>query len=646
MAALAAGGLLAPVAVARAQGGDPTATDSAPPAGLKLGDFRLLSRVPAADLTAALERQWQGTTLATGPAPAGRWLQANALGAVYRARGFRPLFLGDEFTHRLAENLLTQIDLASSHALNPARYRLGELSATLGRLPAVVEKKQWWEQLLGEKPPVPGQADSLALVDALLADRYLQFGYDLRFGELDGPPRPAPKAEPRPAGKTAAPESTLAAAPPAPPALADTLILRLSSGNPPPVAAWAPTHPQYAQLRQALDDYRRVVKAGGWPAVDAVSATIKPGATDRRVAQVRARLDAELAALTGQPAPAPPLHPDHFDTTLAARIRVFQRHHQLEPDGTLGKLTAQEMGVTAEKRLRQIEINLTRWRIGPPQEPETRVEVNTPAMTLNFWKEGRMVLTSRTVVGSGKQSAAWLGKTAHAQTPELYDEIETIEINPYWYIPEIIIRTELLRKEKSKPGFLDRGGYEWYNPSTGKSGGNASEIPEEDWSNPRKRLWLRQKQGAGNSLGRIKFIFHNAYGVYLHDTPDKQYFKRVRRNFSHGCVRLQNPAVLAESLLTMTTARRPTKPVADLMKGSAHQTFHMTPPMPIHLLYRTVWMESDGTVDFLPDIYGWDDELAARIWPEQMPLARGADARDDGSSRVREAPTAPPSRGN
>ncbi len=128
--------------------------------------------------------------------------------------------------------------------------------------------------------------------------------------------------------------------------------------------------------------------------------------------------------------------------------------------------------------------------------------------------------------------------------------------------------------------------------------------------NPRKRLWLRQKQGAGNSLGRIKFIFHNAFGVYLHDTPEKQYFKRTRRNFSHGCVRLENPAALAESLMTMTMSKRPKKPVAELMKGSAHEVYYMTPHMPIHLLYRTAWMEADGSVDFLPDIYGWDDELA------------------------------------
>lgn len=555
------------------------------------------------------------------------------MAALYQARRFRPLFLTDDAGHKIGENLLTQIGQSATQGLDPARYRLEPLKALLDGLPRLEEKKEWWSMFKSTDPP-PGLADSLALLDALLVDRYLALGYDLRFGELDGPARPK-------AAAGAVPTDSAAVTP----ALSDTLIVRLSTDSPPPVTAWAPTHEQYAFLRQALKDYRRVARNGGWPTVEPVSKTIRLGATDRRVAQARARIDAEDALLAGRPAPPPPLHADHFDTTLVTRIRAFQRRHCIEPDGTLGKMTAEELAVPVEKRVRQVEVTLARWRIGPGAEPEPRVEVNTPSMTLNVRNGGRSIWTTRTVVGSGKQSAAWLGKTSQAQTPELYDEIETIEINPFWYIPEIIIRTELLQKEKRKPGFLDRGGYEWYDPSTGKSGGLASQIPEEDWKNPGKKLRLRQRSGGGNSLGRIKFLFHNAYAVYLHDTPDKHYFKRTRRNFSHGCVRVQNPAALAETLLTFTTAKRPEEPVEQLMKRSARKVLYMKPPLPIHLLYRTVWVEPDGRVDFLPDLYKWDADLAARLWPTQQPLA-GTEAAAPSDDKLRQAPAGSPGRKN
>lgn len=611
--------------------------DSDPAPVFTMGEFRILERIAGQDLSGPLAARFSSVA----PPADRRFLRGIDVSALYRGRAYRPLFLTDEAGHRVGENLLTQIAQAATQGLDPARYRADAIKALLETLPAIEERREWWRIFKSESPDL-GSPDSLALLDALLADRYLALGYDLRFGELDGPPRAKP-AEPV-KGKAATavplPESLAVAA-----VASDTLLTRLSAGAPPPVTDWAPAHEQYALLRQALKDYRRVARNGGWPAVDAVTKTIRPGAEDRRVAQARARLDAEDALLAGRDVPPPPPNAARFDTTLASRLRAFQERHCLEPDGSLGKLTVEELAVPADARVRQIELTLARWRMGPGTEPEPRVEVNTPSMTLNVWNGGRSIWTTRTVVGSGKQSAAWLGKTSKAQTPELYDEIETIEVNPFWYIPEIIIRTELMQKEKRKPGFLDRGGYEWYDPSTGKSGGLASEIPEEDWANPAKRLRLRQRAGGGNSLGRIKFLFHNAFAVYLHDTPDKHYFKKARRNFSHGCVRVQNPAALAETLLTFTTAKRPEKPVEQLMKSSARKVLEMKPPLPIHLLYRTVWVQPDGRIDFLPDLYKWDAELAARLWPTEQPLA-GTEAAATGGGAVRRAPSGSTGRKN
>jgi murein L,D-transpeptidase YcbB/YkuD len=350
------------------------------------------------------------------------------------------------------------------------------------------------------------------------------------------------------------------------------------------------------------------------------------------VRQLRRRLAVEDEAL-GRPALPAPANPELFDEDLESRVREFQRRHSLDEDGAVGKLTLADLNVTAWKRVEQVEGTLARWRRGPRDEPPYRVEVNVPMMKAFVFRGGRPVLSLKTVVGSGRESPKWKGKSSKAETPEFEDEIETIEINPRWYIPEIIVRTELLAKEKQKPGFLDRGGYEWYNPRTGEHG-PASQIPEADWSDPTKKLHLRQKAGIQNSLGRIKFVFHNQYAVYMHDTPEKHLFKRGRRNFSHGCVRVENPQVLAESLLAHSS-KPPPMPLQSLLADTTRVVISLVPSVPIHLVYRTVWVEEDGTVMFLPDLYKWDEvlekDLAEATAAFGGPLDRGA---SDSSGRA------------
>ncbi|TPW14892.1 MAG: peptidoglycan binding domain-containing protein, partial [bacterium] len=386
---------------------------------------------------------------------------------------------------------------------------------------------------------------------------------------------------------------------------------------PPPIGAWEPAHPQYRRLVGALSLYRKVAEAGGWPGIEA-GGKIQKGERNRRVAQIRARLDAEdrlLRQFGGTPTDSlgatAVADPELFDAGLKKRVADFQAFHALENDGVAGKGTLAEMNITAADRARQIERTLDRWRQGPGLAPDHRVEVVIPGMWLDLYQDGNPVLTLKTVVGSGHESAEWKGETSVAQTPELVDEIERIEVNPKWHIPEIIIRTELLAKEKKSPGFLDKGGYEWYQPGTGKFG-PASELPDSIWTG-KKRLFLRQRSGDANALGKMKFLFPNPYAVYLHDTPDKKYFNRARRAFSHGCVRVENPSALAESLIAHTTTKPP-RTLTDLLRTGKLHTINMTPAVPIHLLYRTTWVLPDGRVRFLGDLYGWDaafDSLTA-----------------------------------
>lgn len=514
----------------------------------------------------------------------GPWLEPERLAQVYRGRQYQPIFVGSAEELKRGDALVRELRESGSHGLSTSRYRLEELETLLGGLPR--DAAPWWAQWFRRKDP--RAARSLARLELILSDRYLAFASDLNNSS-------APSRRPETEG-----------------APADTLVASLVSSNLPPVESWAPTHPQYEALLAARETYRRIATGGGWPAVDA-GETLKPGGRDPRVVQLRARLNAEAAALPGS-APGglePAGDPMLFEPILEKRVREFQARNGLDVDGAVGKGTLAELNVSAADRLRQIEITQARWREGPRREPPHRVEVNIPGMTVYFFHDGEPRLALKTVVGSGRESGAWKGKTSKAETPELVDVIETIEVNPRWYIPEIIVRTELLAKERRKPGYLDRGGYEWYDPKTGAHG-PASSIPESDWGDPTKRLNLRQKSGGQNSLGRIKFVFHNRYAVYLHDTPEKHLFKKGRRNFSHGCVRVETPAVLAESLLAYSS-RKAKKPIEEMMADTARVVITLKPPVPIHLVYRTVWVQDDGAVSFFPDLYGSDPEAARKL---------------------------------
>lgn len=502
-----------------------------------------------------------------------RWIHPARTRQALAAAGPRPVFVGTAQGLARGEDLLAALRSVADHGLDPAKYRLGAIDSALAAVPR--DTGSWWQRLTRTGADA-ARYRALADLDRLLVDRYIALGVDYLAVHPDS-------------------------------AGADTLVAALAGRPVPAIGTWLPKHPQYAALVAALPTWRRVAEQGGWPTIDGTE-KLKIGDRGPRVAQLRARLDAE-ARLVGESARQTPLDPELFDEELKERVVAFQRRHALDDDGVCGKGTISDMNVSAADRVRQIERTLRRWRLHPHDLPDYRIEVNIPGMMLYLWNGGATTWTTRTVIGSGRESPQWKGKTSIAMTPELIEEIETVEVNPKWHIPEIIVRTELLASEKKKPGYLDRGGYEWYDPKT-KQHGPASEIPDSVWKDPKSRLFLRQRSGDANALGRIKFLFPNPHAVYLHDTPDKQYFKRGRRAFSHGCIRVENPKALAESLFAHTT-RKPKKTLAQMLKTHELYPIDMEPHVPIYLMYRTVWIEPDGTTNFLPDLYGWDEEMDA-----------------------------------
>lgn len=334
------------------------------------------------------------------------------------------------------------------------------------------------------------------------------------------------------------------------------------------IARMPPTHPEYAALRRFLATYRRIADAGGWPVVDAKK-SLRLGDRGPLVAQLAAR----LAASGDLAKPG-----DEFDAALDRAVRRFQSLQGLEPDGVVGRRTRAALNIGPAVRIRQIELNLERWRWLPANLGDPHALINIPAFSLVVTEHGRTVMSMRIVVGKD-----------YLRTPIFSGNITQVVLSPYWNVPDSIAYKELWPKERRTPGYL------------------ASEHIEVIRGGR-----LRQTPGPWNSLGLIKFNIPNQYGVYLHDTPAKSLFEASTRAFSHGCMRIEKPVELAEWLLR----NRPEWPRDRIVQESQRgieKTVPVTKPLPVHVLYWTAFVDESGELHFAPDIYNRDGRLDAAM---------------------------------
>lgn len=339
-----------------------------------------------------------------------------------------------------------------------------------------------------------------------------------------------------------------------------------------------PQHPQYRRLRDTLARYRVLADTQKWPAV-AEDAHVKPGQSGPQIPGVRERLLASghLAHSNGS---------ELLDDELIAAIQIFQREHGLSDDGVPGKDTLSAMNISIAERVRQLEINLERWRWLPEDLGDTHVLVNVPTYQLSAVENRRLVLQMRVVAGS-----------ARTPTPIFHSAMQSVVFSPYWNIPRSILRGEIRPALAKDPGYLERKNMEVLR------NGQAVDLAEVDFSDPSVRV--RQRPGAANSLGYVKFLFPNDFHVYLHDTPADALFDRMARNLSHGCVRLEKPVELARWVLRNQPEWTDEK-IQSAMDSGREKHVRLDKTIPIYIVYQTVWIADDGMVLFAKDVYGHD----------------------------------------
>jgi L,D-transpeptidase YcbB len=332
-----------------------------------------------------------------------------------------------------------------------------------------------------------------------------------------------------------------------------------------------PTTPYYGRLQAIYKRLHDVKQAGGWPTLPEMK--IVEGDSADAVRLLRTRLaaseDAKEATLANNGAGRAMF----YDRDLRDALRHFQLRMGQDDDGKVGSATLRELNHSIDDRLSEIRLNMDRWRWLPNELGQLFVMVNIAGFELEVIENNRPIESMNVVVGK----TSW-------KTPVFADTMESIVVNPYWNPPPSIYEEEILPAMARDPSYLERNNFE------------------------RVKDGVRQRPGPTNALGYFKFLFPNKDNIYLHDTPADNLFSRTRRDFSHGCIRLERPDDLA--YLLAGKANRLTPAQIEAMRATGQEKWiQLKRPIPVYIVYFTTWVNADGTVRFHHDVYGHDEEM-------------------------------------
>lgn len=506
--------------------------------------------VPVAPAIARLVR--------AGRVPGMRWpaladVQAD-LASLYDGRSWRPLWLEGGRASPAAQAAVAALDVAERHGLDPEDYESARLGAWAARLAADEEAARF---------------------DVALSAALLRLVRSLHSGQVGA----------RAAGAilrlSRAPFDRVAA------------VRAIAGGARPDslLAAVVPRFRHYALLVEALARYRALAADTALGALPPLPRRLRPGSAWSGVPALRHL----LAALGDVPAGRAGGAGDTlYDDALAEAVRRFQARQGLTADGLIGDSTAARLRRPFAAQVRQLALTLERWRWLPDSLAPRTIVVNIPAFRLYALASGRdeeaATLAMNVVVG----------RSYRHRTPTFAAALSTIVFRPFWDVPAAIARKEI--RPGATPARLAREGYELLEGErvVPPVPANLAAIGE--------RVRVRQRPGPGNALGAVKFLFPNEHAVYLHDTPARELFARSRRDFSHGCIRVAEPAALAWFLLEGQPGWSRAR-VDSAMTREAPLTVPLARAAPVLIVYATAVAREDGSVYFYGDVYGYDRAL-------------------------------------
>jgi L,D-transpeptidase YcbB len=356
----------------------------------------------------------------------------------------------------------------------------------------------------------------------------------------------------------------------------------------------------YHRTVTALLRYTELARRGAQEPLPVPAKSVRPGQPYAGAGRLRDRL-----ALFGDLASDAPAPSDvgAYDAALADAVERFQLRHGLDGDGRLGPETVKQLNVPVADRVRQLQLALERWRWLPANFSSPPIVVNIPDFRLRAVDESnRIALEMRVVVG----------RAMRTETPVFSDLLEYVVFRPYWNVPPSIRRGEIVPAIQRNRNYVAEKRYEVTTPD-GKLVTDGAVGDEVLAGLKAGRLAVRQKPGPGNALGLVKLIFPNQFNVYFHDTPATTFFARSRRDFSHGCIRLEKPDELAAFVLRSDPAWTLERVREAMKTGPDDVTVRLAKPVPVFIVYATALAYENGEVHFYEDIYGHDAALTQAL---------------------------------
>jgi len=473
---------------------------------------------------------------------------------IYELSHFEPIWTNPE----TIAAYITQVEQIKTHGLTPSDYHAAQLRQYFSAV-RYDEDNPW---LLSDR-------------ELLLTDSVIRLLYHLFFGKVDPVTlhsgwnfnRKLGERDPTRIISDAIKASTICQ-------LVDSLI---------------PTQTYYQQLRSALARYEAILAQNGWPDIPP-GPPMTIGTRDQRIKLLRRRL-----AMTGDLLKPQRIDSDVFDGPVEQAVKHFQQRQSLETDGVVDRITLNELNLPVADRIDQIKANLERARWMMHDLPDRFVVIDICGYKAYVFEAGEIEWSTRIQVGQ-----------PYRQTPTFKSAIKYLVLNPTWTIPPGVLAKDILPDSQQKRGYFEANGIDIYDQDGHRI--NPETIDLKTYNTRSFKYRFVQQPGPDNPLGHIKFVLPNRHFIYLHDTVEKESFDEEWRAYSSGCIRVENPLSFAAILLN-DVAQWDQASLLRLASSGNTRTIHISKPIPIMLLYLTVYVDKKGMVFFREDVYHRDRDI-------------------------------------
>lgn len=477
---------------------------------------------------------------------------------LYAKVNYQPVWITNNTPNNLALQFIAVLNKADSQGLNPTYYNLDQINRMI-------------IQLNNIQPDNPQLSTLLTDFEVSMTNAYLLYLSNLAFGRIDN--------------RTLYPNWNIKKRE------FDILQLFLDSiqkGDTNYAINYVtPKYIGYTQLIEQLHKYQQIERSGGFETIPS-GKTLRLGSKGKRVILLNQRLNitGELDNLTNS---------DIFNHNTKSAVIKFQRNNGLNPTGIVDKNTLKLLNTPINQLIQTIAINIDRMRWLPDDLGNEYILVDIPSFSLDIFNNNQIIMSMPIIVGKeGNRSCI------------LNSAISYMEVNPYWNIPRSIAVKDILPKLYESPNYLEQKNILVYNGTPeSKNLVNPNNVNWKSLSAQNFNYTLRQEPGEQNALGKIKFIFPNECGIYLHDTPEQQLFKNRKRDYSHGCIRIAKPIELATYLLRNKTDAY--EYIESQINSGKRKVIMLKEHPMVHVVYFTAWVNESGVLQFRPDIYKLDN---------------------------------------